>query len=152
MTTTTAAPAPAQPFTWTPSAEFLALSERRNRERQAEFNREWTRELSGLSGAEQRASLDVVMTATGDLAYGNWCGIHFQCDNDGIVDGGFGVDDVDAFVAEFGLPATHERAAEIVERMPAGLEEAVEEALADWEQEDPRCGDEPDFEGMQEGY
>lgn len=151
MTTVAPAPTSAQPFVPTLLQQLEAACAGRPlhnpetdawvRERQARYEAELHRELSGLTGKEQRASLDIVSDCSGDYATGNWHGVFFACDHDGVVEDSVALDDVDDFVAHHGLPATHARARDLFACGNCdGGDDAVEKALDGWEQEDPRIG------------
>lgn len=118
---------------------------------------ELDRELSGLTSKQQRASLDLVADYSGDCATGHWHGVFFAAEfSHGemqVVEESVGIDDVGEFVAHHGLPATHQRARDLFDlgNCPGG-DRAIDDAFDGWEQEDPRVGEEEDYQGMQEGY
>jgi hypothetical protein len=149
MTTATAAPTWAQSIVEPLRSLMLTLhaaqhspeAQARVRERQEAYERELHRELSGLTGKEQRASLDRVSDHDSDCATGSWHGVFFACDHDGVVEDSVALDDVADFVSYHGLPATHARARGLFDCGNCdGGDDAVEKALDGWEQEDPRIG------------
>jgi hypothetical protein len=116
-------------------------------EREARIAAERTRDLLPLDGATRRASLDVVTDADGGMGHVN--GVFFIVNVEGETLA-VGLDDVEDFVEHYGLPATHEHAAQVWERIcdEPVAEEAIEQAIADWIEEcrenDFNEPDEPD--------
>lgn len=118
-------------------------------ERRAAYDAEMRRELSGLTGKDQRASLDAVSHAVGDYATGHWHGIYFAVEfvhgEAQVIAESVAIDDVEEFVANHGLPATHQRARDLFDLGNcSGGSRAIDDALDGWAQEDPRIGDEPE--------
>lgn len=106
---------------------------------------ELNRELSGLTGKEQRASLDIVADYSGDCALGNWHGVFFAVEyhrgEPQVIEESVALDDVDDFVAHHGLPATHQRARDLFDLGNCtGGDRAIDDALDGWEPE-PDCDD-----------
>jgi hypothetical protein len=130
-----------------PAAQPLLLpySTSRAIAREAEMHRD----LLPLNGAERRASLNLVTGPIGDRPTGHVWGIWFSCDLDreGEFDSyhDIGLDDVEDFVARFGGPATHARAAAILhDSNDNEVHAAIDDAIYGWVPE-------PDFDHDYDG-